>query len=87
MAHHWTPMSMVTRSIRPGEWRVADKRETLGWIRLVHYQGRPGYVCVTRDGWVVCGGDTLRDAAAEFVNWSEARKRSVRPGTLPESPA
>ncbi|QHF24084.1 hypothetical protein GTU73_08725 [Rathayibacter sp. VKM Ac-2804] len=50
---------------------MGDKREHLGWIRLVDYQGLPTYVCVTRrDEWVVGGGDTLRDAAEAFLAWS-----------------
>ncbi|KQQ00598.1 hypothetical protein ASG06_14685 [Rathayibacter sp. Leaf185] len=73
MSHHWTPMSMVSRSILPGEWKVADRTEDLGWIRLVQYQGLPTYVCVTRDGWVVGGGDTLSDAARAFLTWRRSR--------------
>ena len=63
---------MVSRSIRPHEWRMADKREHLGWIRLVDYQGAPTYVCVTADGWVVGGGDSLPDAAHAFITWRRA---------------
>jgi hypothetical protein len=73
MSHHWTPMSMVRASIRPGEWWVGDKREHLGWIRLVQYQGLPTYVCVTRDEWVVGGGDTLRDAVETLLAWQRKR--------------
>lgn len=68
-------MSMVRRSVLPNEWWVGDKREHLGWIRLVDYQGLPTYVCVTRrDEWVVGGGDTLRDAAEAFLAWSRAER-------------
>jgi hypothetical protein len=52
---------------------MADKREDLGWIRLVTYQGRDTYVCVTRGEWVVGGGDTLRDAAEAFLAWKRGR--------------
>lgn len=69
VTHHWTPMSMVSRSVTPGEWRMSDKREELGWIRLVDYQGVPTYVCVTRDDMVVGVGETLRDAASAFLKW------------------
>jgi hypothetical protein len=67
-------MLMVSRSVRPGEWKAADRTENLGWIRLVRYQGRPTYVCVTRDGWMVGGGDSLQDAAAAFLAWARAAK-------------
>jgi hypothetical protein len=73
MAQHWTPLSMVSRSVVPCEWRMADRREDLGWIRRVDYQGRKAFVCVTRDGWVVGGGDTLRDAAEAFLSWKRSR--------------
>lgn len=63
-------MSMVSRSIRPGEWRVGDRDGHLGWIRLVHIDGKPRYVCVTTDEMVVCQGETLRDAAETFLAWS-----------------
>ena len=72
MSHHWTPLSMVSRSVRPHEWRMGDKREELGWIRLVDYQGRPTFVCVTRDEWIVGRGDTLRDAAEAFLAWKRS---------------
>ncbi|WP_139344590.1 hypothetical protein [Rathayibacter sp. VKM Ac-2630] len=72
MSHHWTPMSMVSRSVTPGEWRMGDKREELGWIRLVDYAGVPTYVCVTRDELVVGGGDTLPDAARAFLAWARS---------------
>lgn len=64
---------MVSRSVSPREWRMGDKREELGWIRLVEYQGLPTYVCVTRDEWVVGGGDSLRDAAEAFLAWHRGR--------------
>lgn len=67
-------MSMVSRAVSPGEWKVADRTEDLGWIRLVQYQGLPTYVCVTRDGWVVGGGDSLRDAAQAFLAWRRAQQ-------------
>lgn len=62
-------MSMVTRSVRPQEWRMGDKREHLGWIRLVQIDGADRYVCVTNDEMVVCQGVTLKDAAETFLNW------------------
>lgn len=74
MSHHWTPMSMVFRSIRSSEWRMGDREEELGWIRLVWYQSLPTYVCVTRDGWVVGGGNTLSDAARAFFLWRTQQK-------------
>ncbi|PPG44351.1 hypothetical protein C5C30_02210 [Rathayibacter sp. AY2B5] len=73
MSHHWTPLSMVSRSVRPHEWRMGDKREELGWIRLVEYQGQPTFVCVTQDEWIVGCGDTLRDAAEAFLTWKRGR--------------
>lgn len=51
-----------------------DRREHIGWIRLVQYQGLPTYVCVTRDGWVVGGGDSLKDAVNAFIDWSAGRR-------------
>jgi hypothetical protein len=63
-------MSMVRAAVRSGEWWVGDKRKHLGWIRLVHYQGRPTFVCVTRSEWVVGCGDSLADAARAFHTWS-----------------
>ncbi|PWJ64832.1 hypothetical protein B0H03_104202 [Rathayibacter iranicus NCPPB 2253 = VKM Ac-1602] len=62
-------MSMVTRSVWPVEWRVTDRTEDLKWIRLIHYQGRPTFVYVTKDGWVVAGRDRLRDVAGAFPAW------------------
>jgi len=63
-------MSMVSRSVRPNEWRMGDKREELGWIRRRVVDGRETFLCVTRDEVLVCGGDTLRDAAETFLAWS-----------------
>ncbi|WP_157603052.1 hypothetical protein [Rathayibacter sp. Leaf299] len=74
MSHHWTPMSMVSRSVTPREWRMADKHEHLGWIRLVRVDGVDTYVSVTRDEWVIGGGDTLPDAARVLFDYC-AQKR------------
>lgn len=74
MAHHWTPQQMLTK-IGPDEWTCGDKRETLGWIRRLTIDGRDAFLCVTRQEMIVAGGDTLKDAALEFVKWSQARKR------------
>lgn len=75
MAHHWTPMQMVTRTRNPDEWICGDRRETLGVIRRVHVDSVETFVCVTKTEMVIAGGDTLKDAALEFVKWSQARKR------------
>lgn len=72
MSHHYAPLSMVSHSGRPHEWRMGDKREELGRIRLVEYQGQPTFVCVTRDEWVVGCRDTLRDAAEAFLTGRRA---------------
>lgn len=79
MSHHWTPLSMVSRSVRAGEWKVADRTEDLGWIRLVQYQGRPTYVCVTRSGWIVGGGDTLHDASEALLKWHRGGRDASPP--------
>jgi hypothetical protein len=62
---------MVRPSIRRNEWWIGDKREHLGWIRYVVYNGQPVYACVTRDDWVVAGGDTLPEAAKAFLEWRQ----------------
>lgn len=51
---------------------MGDKREHLGWIRLVYLEGVPTFVCVTVDELVVGGGDTLRDAAVAFLAWKRS---------------
>jgi hypothetical protein len=39
-----------------------NRREHLGWIRLVVYQGRATVVGAARGEWIGGEGDTLRDA-------------------------
>lgn len=73
-------MSMVSRSVTPDEWRMGDKREELGWIRLVEYAGVPTFVCVTRDELVVGGGDTFPDAARAFLGWARSSGDSAAEG-------
>lgn len=82
MVQHWTPMSELTPSLRPGEWLMADRSRRIGYI--CYTPQTRSYACQTAenapDDRIPLGSaKTLPEAARRLWEWGKRTPRDWTP--------
>lgn len=76
MAHHWRASDNLEHSFRPGEWRLYDRGQLIGYIQFGRINGRAGLRGTTAEGVLLGYAWTLEEACDRMWDW-HVRERSM----------